>query len=138
MVLRQFVFVVGPLEEATLPQYADQQSQQQDACQNSDKDDPPGDPVLVSETRFRIDHHWNLCSCVLEDQVFDAGLHSDVGSDQQLQSTGGWKILYETAIPQPGVNLEDSLTGEAVEGTLEQNTACRPQETIQFERLASL
>lgn len=28
-----------------------------------------------------------LCSSILEDQVFDGGLHSDVGSDQQLQST---------------------------------------------------
>lgn len=38
--------------------------------------------------------------------------------------------LYETAVPQPGVDLEDSLTREAVKGTLKQDTACRPQETI--------
>lgn len=43
-----------------LPQYADQQCQQQDACKDSNEDDPPGDPVLVSETRFRVNHHWNL------------------------------------------------------------------------------
>lgn len=38
--------------------------------------------------------------------------------------------LYEAAVPQPGMDLEDSLTREAMEGTLEQDTACRPQETI--------
>ena len=38
--------------------------------------------------------------------------------------------LYETAVPQPSVDLEDSLTREAVEGTLEQDAARRPQETI--------
>ncbi len=43
-----------------LPQYADQQCQQQDACQYSYKDDPPGDPILVSKTGLRIDHYWNL------------------------------------------------------------------------------
>lgn len=43
-----------------LPQYADQQCEQQDAGQDGYEDDPPGDPVLVSETRFRIDHDWNL------------------------------------------------------------------------------
>lgn len=43
-----------------LPQYADQYCQQQVACQDSYEDDPPGDPVLVSKTRFRIDHYWNL------------------------------------------------------------------------------
>ena len=38
--------------------------------------------------------------------------------------------LYETAVPQPGVDLEESLTREAVEGTLEQDTTCRSQETV--------
>lgn len=45
--------------------------------------------------------------------------------------------LYETAVPQPGVDLEDSLTREAVEGTLNQDTACRPQETILEEKMTA-
>lgn len=43
-----------------LPQQADQQGQQQDACHDSDDDDPPGDPVLVNHAWLRIDHDWNL------------------------------------------------------------------------------
>lgn len=43
-----------------LPQYADQQREQQDAGQGGYEDDPPGDPVLVSETGFRVDHYWDL------------------------------------------------------------------------------
>lgn len=43
-----------------LPQQADQQGQQQDACQDRNEDDPPADPVLVSHARLRIDHDWNL------------------------------------------------------------------------------
>lgn len=43
-----------------LPQYTDEESQQQDPGQDSDEDDPPGDPVLVCQSRLRIDHHWNL------------------------------------------------------------------------------
>lgn len=36
-----------------------------------------------------------LRSSIPEDQVFDARLHSDVGSDQQLQSTDCWKLLRD-------------------------------------------
>lgn len=43
--------------------------------------------------------------------------------------------LYEAAVPQPGVDLEDSLTREAVERTLEQNAASRPQQTVLQEKL---
>lgn len=43
--------------------------------------------------------------------------------------------LYKTTVPQPGMDLEDSLTGEAVERTLKHNTACRPQETILEEKV---
>lgn len=35
------------------------------------------------------------CSSILKDQMFDAGLHSDVGSDQQLQSTDCWEVLRD-------------------------------------------
>lgn len=35
------------------------------------------------------------CSSILKDQMFDAGLHSDVGSDQQLQSTDCWELLRD-------------------------------------------
>ena len=45
--------------------------------------------------------------------------------------------LYETAVPQPGVDLEDGLTREAVEGTLKQDAAGRPQETILEEKTNS-
>lgn len=43
---------------------------------------------------------WKACaeyqsSGVLQDQVFDAGLHGDVGSDQQLQSTDCWEVLRD-------------------------------------------
>lgn len=45
-------------------------------------------------------------------------------------------VLYldEAAFPQPGVYVEDSLTSEAMERALEQNAACRPQETILKDR----
>lgn len=45
--------------------------------------------------------------------------------------------LYEAAVPQPGVDLEDGLTREAVEGTLKQDAAGRPQETILEEKTDS-
>lgn len=35
------------------------------------------------------------CSSILKDQMFDAGLHGDVGSDQQLQSTDCWELLRD-------------------------------------------
>lgn len=38
--------------------------------------------------------------------------------------------LYEAAVPESGVNLEDSLSWNAVKGTLEQDTACRAEKTI--------
>lgn len=34
--------------------------------------------------------------------------------------------LYEAAVPQSGVDLEDSLSREAVERTLKKDTAYRP------------
>lgn len=34
-----------------------------------------------------------LSGSILEEQVFDGGLHSDVGPDHKLQSTGGWVFL---------------------------------------------
>lgn len=34
-----------------------------------------------------------LCSSIQQHQVFNAGLHGDVGPDQQLQSTDCWKLL---------------------------------------------
>lgn len=45
-------------------------------------------------------------------------------------------VLYldEAAFPQSGMYVEDSLTSEAMEWTLEQNAACRPQETILKDR----
>lgn len=43
--------------------------------------------------------------------------------------------LYETTVPQPGMDLEYSLTREAVERTLKQNTACRPQQTVLEEEV---
>jgi len=42
--------------------------------------------------------------------------------------------LYEAAVPQPGMDLEDSMTGEAVEGALKEDAACRPQETVLEEK----
>lgn len=36
-----------------------------------------------------------LCSSIHQHQVFDAGLHGDVGPDQQLQSTDRWKLLTD-------------------------------------------
>lgn len=38
--------------------------------------------------------------------------------------------FYEAAVPESGVNLEDSLPWNAVKGTLEQDTACRAEKTI--------
>lgn len=123
VVLREFVLIVGTSEEATLPQYADEESKQQDACQDGYQNDPPGDRVLLCKIKLWVDHYWELYRCIPENQMFDAGLYSDVGSNQQLQSTHCWEILYKTASPQPGMDLEDSLTGEAVERTLEQHTS---------------
>ena len=37
-----------------------------------------------------------LSSSILEDQMLDAGLDCDVGSDQQLQSTDCWELLRDT------------------------------------------
>lgn len=36
-----------------------------------------------------------LCGGIHQHQVFDAGLHGDVGPDQQLQSTDRWKLLKD-------------------------------------------
>lgn len=37
----------------------------------------------------------HLCSSILQDQVLDAGLDSDVGSDQQLQGADGLELLRD-------------------------------------------
>lgn len=48
----------------------------------------------------------NLCSRIFQEQVFDAGFDSDVGSDQQLQSVDSWKLLPKT---QRRTTLKQSL-----------------------------
>ncbi|TNN82183.1 hypothetical protein EYF80_007551 [Liparis tanakae] len=110
--------------------YADQQSEQQHARQHGYEDDPPGNPVLVKCVLHVLTPAEYLSGSILEEQVFDAGLHSDVGSDQQLQGTDRCKLLPDrdrgtstSAVPQPGMDLEDSVAGEAVEGALKEDAA---------------
>ena len=43
--------------------------------------------------RHDVNYAEYLCGSISEDQVLDAGLDSDVGSDQQLQSTNCWELL---------------------------------------------
>lgn len=38
--------------------------------------------------------------------------------------------LYEATVPESGMNFEDRLPRESVEGTLEEDTACRTQKTV--------
>lgn len=65
--------------------------------------------------------------------MFDAGLDGDVCSDQQLQGADGRIVLYEAAVPEAGMNLENSFTREAVEWTLKHDTSGRPQQTVQLK-----
>lgn len=38
--------------------------------------------------------------------------------------------LYEAAVPESGMNFEDRLPWESVQGTLEEDTSCRTQKTV--------